>query len=289
MSFFAKLTNFRLFLCLLTAVAMLSPAPSLAKPPAGLCMNYGHDGYTHDLSPDGLVAQDLRRLELSGINCLRVVYNGFNDAQAEALALFAMAHGFYVISGGEWGMLNPAQLPEYQAQALRQAQWAEANGIPQFSIGNEQEDRLSGLSESQWASVVVALAGKVHEVYSGTVSYETQRNRAGAWAKVDLGSLDLLGFNMYDGYDMDRRALVENIAAHGVQHVYVSETNCGFHSAARCRPDAVLAEEMKGDLLRLIDEFQDTAFYVYTWRASGQDLIFSVVDYPRTMAVLGIQ
>ncbi|HEX4040377.1 MAG TPA: hypothetical protein VHY10_01635 [Xanthobacteraceae bacterium] len=269
--------------------AVPGAAPALAKPPNGLCMNYGHDGYKHDLSPDGLVAQDLRRLELSGINCLRIVYNGFNDAQAEALALFAKAHGFYVVSGGEWGMLDPAQLPNYQAQALRQAQWAQANGIPQFSIGNEQDDRLSGLSQSQWAEAVVALAAKVHEVYSGTVSYETPRNRADAWAQVDLGSLDLLGLNMYDGYDIDRRALAENIATHGAQHVYVSETNCGFHSAAHCRPDAALAEEMKGDLLRLIGEFRQTAFYIYTWRATGQDSIFSVVDYPKTMAVLGIQ
>lgn len=291
MSFFAKLADCRarVLLCLAVAVGVLGAAPALATPPAGLCMNYGHDGYKHDLSPDGLVAEDLRRLELSGINCLRIVYNGFNDVQAEALALFAKSRGFYVISGGEWGMLDPAQLPQYQAQALRQAQWAQANGIPQFSIGNEQEDRLSGLSEPQWANAVVALAAKVHEVYAGTVSYETQRNRADAWAEVDLDRLDLLGLNMYDGYDIDRRALAENIAAHGVQHVYVSETNCGFHSAARCRPDAALAEEMKGDLLRLIDEFRQTAFYIYTWRAAGQDSIFSVVDYPKTMAVLGIR
>jgi hypothetical protein len=278
-----------MLLCLVIVATVLGPVPALAKPPARLCMNYGHDGYRHDLSPAGQVAQDLRRLELSGINCLRIVYNGFNDPQAEALALFAKAHGFYVISGGEWGMLDPSQLLDYQAQALRQAQWAQANGIPQFSIGNEQEDRLSGLSESQWANAVVVLAAKVHEVYAGTVSYETQRNRADAWAQVDLGNLDLLGFNMYDGYDMDRRALADNIAAHGVGHVYVSETNCGFHSTARCRPDAALAEEMKGDLLRLITEFPQTAFYIYTWRASGEDSIFSVVDYPKTMAVLGIQ
>lgn len=269
---------------------MMGGTPALAKPPAGLCMNYGHDGYEHDLSPDGLVAQDLHRLELSGINCLRIVYNGFNDPQAEALTLFAKQRGFYVISGGEWGMLDPGQLANYRAEALRQARWAQANGIPQFSIGNEQEDRLSGLSESDWAKAAIALAAQVHEVYSGTVSYETPRNRSGAWAKVDLGSLDLLGLNMYDGYAADRRALVENIAAHGVAHVYVAETNCGFHSiAVRCRPDAALAEEMKADLLRLVSEFHETAFYIYTWRAKGQDSIFSVVDYPKTMAVLGIK
>jgi len=263
--------------------------PAFAKAPHGLCMNYGHDAYKHDLSPQGVVAQDLRRLELSGINCLRIVYNGFNDAQAEALARFAKERGFYVISGGEWGVLDPAHLADYQAQVLRQARWAQANGMPQFSVGNEQEDRLSGLSESQWAQAVVALAARVHEVYSGTVSYETPRNRADAWAKVDLGSLDLLGLNMYDGYDLDRRALAENIAAHGAGHVYVSETNCGFFSAAPCLPDANLAAEMKGDLLRLIGEYPRTAFYIYTWRAKGHDAVFSIVDYPKTLAVLGIE
>ncbi len=290
-------TDFRacLFATVLAAFLPMScVAPGLAQSvaapaPRGLCMNYGHDGYTHDLAPNGTVAQDFRRLARGGVTCLRIVYNGFNDVQALPLALFAHNHGFYVISGGEWGMLDKSQLPEYRAQVLKHARWAQANGIPQFSVGNEQEARLSGISLAEWANEVVALAAAVHQVYSGTVSYEVSGELADDWAKVDLGSLDLLGLNLYAGYQYNSRALQENIAAHGMRHVYVSETNCDVEYVAPCKTDAGLAGEMKDDLLRLIREFPETAFYLYTWRAVGTDYAFGIVNYPQTLAVLGIK
>ena len=66
-------------------------ALAFAQAPKGLCMNYGHGSYMHDLTPDGQVAQDLRRLKNGGIGCIRIAYNEFNDPQSEALALFAGA------------------------------------------------------------------------------------------------------------------------------------------------------------------------------------------------------
>jgi hypothetical protein len=46
---------------------------------------------------------------------------------------------------------------------------------------------------------------------------------------------------------------------------------------------------MKPDLLKLMAEFPQTAFYVYTWRAVGTDFASGLVDYPKTFAVLGIK
>ncbi len=55
---------------LLVGCAAPAVAQSVAAPaPRGLCMNYGHDGYTHDLAPNGTVAQDFRRLARGGITC----------------------------------------------------------------------------------------------------------------------------------------------------------------------------------------------------------------------------
>jgi|GEM_PF-4288376 hypothetical protein len=264
--------------------------PTLAaSPPKGLCFNYGHDGYVHDLSPGGQVAEDFRRLSAGGVHCLRIVYNGFNDAQAEALARFAKARGFYVITGGEWGMLDMAQLPQYRAQAMQHAKWAQANGIDQFSVGNEQEARLSGISFELWASEMVALAADVRAVFYGTVSYEAGGNFADDWAKVSIGSLDLLGINSYGGYERNALSLRENMAAHGASRVYLSETNCDAVHVLSCRVDGGLSQEMKGDLLRLMREFPETAFYIYTWRAIGHDVLASMVNYPQTLAMLGIR
>jgi hypothetical protein len=278
-----------ILLCLATAFAGASTPASAASPAKGLCFNYGHDGYVHDLSPGGQVAQDFQRLSAGGVHCLRIVYNGFNDVQAEALARLAKAWGFYVISGGEWGMLDIAQLPQYRAQAMQHAQWAQANGIDQFSVGNEQEARLSGISFDLWASQMVALAADVRAVFYRTVSYEAGGNFADDWAKVNIGSLDLLGINSYGGYERNALSLRENMATHGASHVYLSETNCDAIHVLPCRTDAGLSEEMKGDLLRLMREFPETAFYVYTWRAVGHDVLASMVNYPQTLAMLGIR
>jgi hypothetical protein len=278
----------------LTATALLAGtgdaiAAPTAAPPHGLCFNYGHDGYVHDLSPGGQVDRDFQRLMGGGVRCLRIVYNGFNDAQSEALARFAKARGFYVISGGEWGELDVAQLPQYRAQVMQQAKWAQANGIDQLSVGNEQEDRLSGISLTRWANEVVALAADVRSVFFGTVSYEAPATYADEWAKANIGSLDLLGLNSYYGYERNAAALAENMEAHGASHVYISEINCNLSERPLCATDAGLAAEMKEDLLRLIRENPQTAFYVYTWRAVGHDAAFSLVSYPDTLAMLGIR
>jgi hypothetical protein len=270
-------------LCAAPTIATAAPRPS------GLCMNYGHDSYVHDLSPDGTVAQDFRRLKSADVMCIRIAYRSFNDVQTEALAQFAVARGFYVISGGEWGMLDSAQLPQYRAQVLTQAKWAEANGIAQFSVGNEQEARLSGISFSRWVNEMVALAADVRAFFSGTVSYEAGGTFADDWATVNVGSLDLLGLNTYGGYAHNAHSLQENIAAHGMSHVYLSETNCDVFNVELCKTDEGLATEMKGDLLKLIAEYPQTAFYLYTWRAGGTDFAAGVVNYPKTLAALGIK
>ncbi|HTP92309.1 MAG TPA: hypothetical protein VMJ52_11265 [Xanthobacteraceae bacterium] len=265
---------------------MAGPASS----PTGLCFNYGHDTQHYDLSPSGQVAQDLRRLESSGVRCIRTAYFGFNDANSKALALFAAARGFYVIVGGEWGKLDRSQFAEYDAQANQEARWAQANGIPQFSLGNEQEYRLSGVSASQWAIHISDLAGQVHAIYSGRVSYETSGDFADGWAKAELAKLDLIGLNLYGGYSFNARAVQENIAAHGVGRVYVSETGCDIAHVAGCKSDIGIASEVKRDLVKLIAGYPQTAFYAFTWRAGGTDPAFwGLVNYPQTLAVLGIK
>jgi hypothetical protein len=170
---------------------------------------------------------------------------------------------------------------------MQQAKWAQANGIDQFSVGNEQEERLSGISFPQFANQIVALAADLRAYFYGVVSYEASGYFVDEWPKVSIGSLDLLGLNLYNGYDFNAHGLNENIAAHGVSHVYMSETNCDLIHV--CHSDEELAAEMKGDLLRLIDEFPQTGFYVYTWRQAGPAAAFGMVNYPKSLALLGIR
>lgn len=243
------------------------PTPPVVAPPPvitpvsspNLCMNYGHQADTYNMAQ---VAIDLANLKKADIMCLRLSYMGFNNAQSEALALVAKADGFRVILGGDWGTMTVAQEPTYTAEALQQAKWAQANAIPQMSIGNEQEYGLKGLSDAQWATYITGLATQVKTIYSGQVSYETSGDFANIWAKQSLGGLDLLGLNLYCGESCNASYLNENIKAHGISHIYVSETNDDM-SVSPTPSDSKHATELQGDLVQLLKIGVPVYYFTY--------------------------
>lgn len=233
-----------------TPTPSVSPTPSPTPVGSGnLCINYGDQTATYNLTQ---VAVDLAILNTAKINCLRLSYMGWNNAQSEALAIFAQSKGFRVIVGGDWGTLTASQEASYQSQVLTEATWAQANKIPQMSLGNEQEYRLSGLTQTQWYTFLETLATKVKTVYSGQVSYETSGDFANFWATKPLGSIDLLGLNLYCGYGCNANYLQENITAHGATHMYVSETNADM-SISQYGNDATHASEVTGDAVKLLN------------------------------------
>lgn len=237
-----------------------APTPSPSPPPPtptptpssnNLCMNYGHQAYTYDLSAGGQVAKDLAVMTKAGINCVRLSYMGWNNAQSEALAVFAKSKGFRVIVGGDWGSLTSSQLTSYQSQVLTQAKWAQANSIDQMSLGNEQEYRLSGLTKDQWVSFLQTLATAVKKVYQGKVSYETSGDFASYWSTKSLGDIDLIGFNAYAGYGANAGFVTGPAKVFGIDRVYISETNADMDTG-NYDSDAVHATEVKGDAVKLL-------------------------------------
>jgi hypothetical protein len=236
------------------------------------CINYGHGG-DYDVSKGGRVDTDISKLQDSNITCVRIAYDGWNNPDLEAVALLAKSKGEYVVFGGDWGDLDPSQLNDYTAQVLKEANWAEDNKIDQFSLGNEQEGRLNGMTKYQWVTFVKSLATKVKEVYGGKISYEINGNDADFWATQTRGDIDLLGFNLYCGHGCNKEYLQENIDAHGVDHVYVSEINADMDTGDY-ENDTAHADELKADLIRLRTEFPNTPFYFFTYEAcstSGHD------------------
>jgi hypothetical protein len=246
--------------------AASAQTPETKTPDAkGLCVNFGHQG-DYDISEGGHVDLALNHLKDSGINCVRIVYNGWNNPEIEALASFAKSKEFNVIIGGDWGDLDSSQLNDYTAQVLEQAKWAEDNKIDQFSLGNEQERRLKNMTKDQWVTYVKNLATKVKETFKGKVTLEISGDDADFWASQTLGGIDALGLNLYCGEECNENYLQENIDAHGVEHVYVSETNADM-STGNYNDDAAHAEEIKGDLNVLRQKFPTTSFYFFTLEA----------------------
>ncbi|MDE2100932.1 MAG: hypothetical protein KGL39_27040 [Patescibacteria group bacterium] len=271
-----------------------APAPAPAPVPLGsqnLCMNYGHQATSYNMTQ---VSQDLSILSQAKINCLRLSYMGWNNLQSEALALYAKSKGFRVILGGDWGTLTPSQLSSYQSQVLTEAQWAQTNHIDQLSLGNEQEYRLSGLTKDQWVSFLQSLASQVKQVYSGQVSYETSGDFASYWATKSLGSIDLLGLNVYCGYDCNANDVNINIQAHGINHVYISETNADM-STGNYNNDSTHASEVSGDTVKLLNLGVPLYFFTFSTcnNADGVPSYWGLFQcnnlaQPLTAALLGI-
>lgn len=234
---------------------------------SGYCFDFGHDV----ISNVAQVTAELTQLSKYS-NCIRLAYNGSNNPLSEADALLAKSMGLRVIIGGDWGEFSQDQFTQYENEVIQEAKWAQANGIAQLSLGNEQEYRLSGLSIGDWISDLKRMASAARSVYGGTISYETSGDFTSDWvASGSLSSIDSLGLNLYCGYECNSGYLKSAINAFGVQHVYISESGCDIPNIPSCSTDAGLAKEVESDAVLLHKNFPSTPIYMFTWSANGQD------------------
>lgn len=259
-------------------------------------MNYGHQPTQNGSYSWSQVDTHIAVMKKAGINCLRLAYYGFDNTDLRELALRAKAAGMYVIVGGTWDTLDASELAAYDAKALGQAKWAQANGIPQLGIGNEQEYRLSGITQAQWQQHVLELAAKVRQVYSGKISYELSSDHLGTWYAGGLGSLDLIGLNAYCGLACNESRLKSAVQAFGTDHVYVSETNSDMNTG-KYNTDQAHADALKQDLLVTMQHFPGIRFYYFAFISGGSapdhwglyNPSGTTLVQPLSAAVLGIK
>lgn len=259
-------------------------APSVNK----LCYNYGHQPLPYNWVQ---VDADMAAIKATGCTSVRLAYYGFNDPNVEALALRVKADGMSPIIGGSWGTFTQSQFTQYENEVIQQAKWAQANGISQISLGNEQEYRLDGVTQAAWASDLRAIASAVRAVYSGKISYETSGDFSGEWADQSLGDIDLLGLNLYCGYGCNSAYLQEAIQAFGASHVYISETNCDLTGSQNCPNDVALSAEVQADAVMLLSFGVPEYFFAYRSGGDGTSAVWGIfngnsVQYPQTWAEL---
>lgn len=251
-------------------------------------MNYGHDTQTYDLSKGGQVDQDIAVFKACGIRWVRLAYNGFNNPQSEALALHFLANGINPILGGDWGTLNSSQLVTYDQEVLEEAQWAQANGIPELGVGNEEELRLNGITIAQWAQNLVTLSNQVRAVYSGHVSYSLDADYLSQYeAAVPKGTPLILGLNSYDDPQGLQAQIQSAIATWGASNVEVTEWNCDIPNVPQCQTDSGLANYVAQDLSFL--KTMGVPYYFFTYRAGATaPAYWGVVSDPLTLKTIGI-
>ena len=247
-------------------------------------MNYGHN-FTVATYDTSLVESDLTFLKSQGITKIRIYGptfgGGGNTTNCQDMVQRALAHGFYVIwgvaTGKSHGQLDATTWGNFKTYVSGTiAPWAQANGLTELMVGNECDYEADGttLTAATVRSDVRALASTVKSGgYTGIVSYDTAADNATiipAWFSEGLGSLDLIGWNNYNGSLTSFTNATNSIATKFGSKGYMSE----FGSNGGGYPDFNDENLFASDCLSRISAMQSAGtpvgyFFCYRDGANG--------------------
>lgn len=141
---------------------------------------------------------------------VRIALPSYNStdgvANARQLALAYKAAGYFVSYGvtGNSGSQNATTYAAWKAQVPTEAAWAHTNNIDRFYIGNEEDwqaqiGNFGTVTDATVRTDVLSLAATLKAAYpSMEIVYSTAQGTVSQWHTAGTGSLDHLGFNMYD-------------------------------------------------------------------------------------------
>lgn len=144
---------------------------------------------------------------------IRISIPSWDDATGisnmRTLALLYKSDGYFVSYGitGNSGVQNSTTYASWKAQVPGEALWAHNNGIDRFYIGNEEDWQAQGghfgtVTDATVRTDVLAMAVTLKAAYpTMEIVYSTAQGTVSQWNTKGTGSLDKLGFNMYDTLD----------------------------------------------------------------------------------------
>jgi hypothetical protein len=217
----------------------------------GMVLFSGETGF--DSHVDDLIANN--------ITDLRVDIPNYQDttwlAQSKAAVIRAVAKGARVT----WGItsnsysnpaytISAANWPTFRQAILDAAAWAQANGVYEFQLGNEEElhNDDTTMTDAALQADLKAVATDVQKIFTnGNVSYTTTGDWfMGMWHTLGRGDIDILAFNMYlNQYDANpsgtdryvnlatdlaglQTTLANMISWWGADHTYITEFNLNY-------------------------------------------------------------
>jgi len=145
-------------------------------------------------------------------------------------ALAAMAKGFDVI----WGVgssnttLTAANWNSYVTAVKGYAAWAEANGVYEFLIGNEEERHNDDttLTDAQLRTNLRALATSIQVIFTnGDVGYGNSCEFLSDWITEGRGDIDQLSWMIYMNEANWKTNIDSIVAAFRTDHTYINEFN----------------------------------------------------------------
>jgi len=250
-------------------------------------MNYGHHIVGSTYFASGQPAQvdiDLANMWNSGIRKLRLAGGPATAASPDLaamkdVAVKALAVGFYVMFGTACGSTGNTLTTwnTYMADVIANvAPWAQTAGVQELFIGNEEELKADGttLTKSTVRTGVRATCVTIKaNGYAGLVCYcsENGATNIADWTG-NLGTLDLIYFNVYQYPATFRATIISMITAFG-NKCGVSEW--GFvdgvtgYTTYESEFDYYIDVLQRQDILKSIPQLNSGYFFCYKDGAFG--------------------
>jgi hypothetical protein len=194
---------------------------------------------------------DLEFLKTFDITEIRVSLRGYeNTSQVD----ISKSHVEIINSKGMnaiWGVtsattLTAANWNDFSDAVKLAAAWAEANGVYEFQIGNEEElhNDDTTLTDAQLIINLKALATDVQAIFTrGNVSYALSSGDLNDWITAGKGDIDLLGMNCYKETLVNtywKVKISDFVNAFGKEGCYLSEFSLSAASLDDYSPDEYL-------------------------------------------------
>lgn len=225
-------------------------------------MNYGNQ-FAFDTPYPTLKANTAINIQKLYWGSMRVSLCQFEDNNGidntKTLALAAKAAGFYVSWGvtagsgmtlAKWNLFI-SRLPTYAA-------WAQANGIDEFMLGNEEDlhNNPANVSSATVRSNILSAVAGVRVVYAGNISYSFSQENLDAWGALNTSGISPMTMNVYDNFDNFKQLIVDHIgyfgnraqlSEWGAEHPFIgmAMTNEQYRVELKARQDYIDSKGIK--------------------------------------------
>ena len=215
-----------------------------------------------------------------------IFYNWASEvANSKAKIINWVAKGAKVI----WGVTAPSPInatnwTAFHDAILSAAQWAQANGVFEFQIGNEEELRNDNttLTDAQLIANLKSVATEVQSIFTnGNVGYTCAYLHINNWITAGKGDIDILAANIYrggGGYFNDdwKTQITDLVNAFGANGTYLAEFSLSGDGVNDYSADEAVQAAALTEMIDYIKASGMTRALFFAWKDDG-DADFGVV------------
>ena len=221
---------------------------------------------------------DYDTLLANGFTELRIDIPNYEEttwlAYSKTAVISAVGKGARVIWGVSTGVtLTSSNWSAYATAVESAATWAQANGVFEFQIGNELEQRVDGttLTVTQLRTNLKALATSVQAIFiNGNVSYPTSEDYINGWVSAGKGNIDFLSLNVYIYDDVGWKWQIDTMfGAFGANGTYITEFNIDGDNVNHYSEDEAVQAAGVTEMIDYIRAAGMTRAIFFTWHDLG--------------------